>query len=659
MTNRLPKTLKKKLEASLENLTARQAGRLFLIYANECLSGDSFENVTEYPPAVDLMKAWDKRVKAAQTKGGDIQTQTLAAYNGFLTLTNIIRQANNTADSDLWRLYTLVIGQGSRIDRLLLEDSYSDLTRVIISQFTEDAPRPLSWEDYDKAAEWYEGYSTEDLEELSHYLTEDYSDRQGYTPLEVPEEFLKAISTPEVNYQGEDEDIRRKWVESEGEDLILTKYFAGDKDRLEAWKQHGGSPEFNGLEWDTMAEGLLDRMVNMVISGELEGGLCFALDSHWSGVPALGWNRKDPDNTAELYVPAWNALRSIWISWLYDEGIFRGDDGRVDKNWPDMIDSFYDAEGTLEEDRLTEKAKKFYQDCQKKPWGSELIPADKVDFVFLARFLCTDTTSPLMGFYAPDLGTVKMKAFHEAESDDAFMGPKEKAGDVWYYATLRGLRKIAADLGTDPDKVGYNSVREFYYPTDNPETKRRNLSTLISRMNQFRVSHRPFTFKEKNKREISSYLGLKFYTPLEAAIRDFGQVFDAVDTFKMIYDLISQELFEGIPVLSPYYRDRLVGVEEALKVTESNLNQWIEKLSADIWNVDTSSLRLVKNGPNEKEARFYAAGIIYHEDDTADHPNAPTWLDGGETFESIAKKISGLDYAGMKKELLRITRGKK
>jgi len=32
---RLSNASKKKLEASLENLTARQAGRLYLIYANE------------------------------------------------------------------------------------------------------------------------------------------------------------------------------------------------------------------------------------------------------------------------------------------------------------------------------------------------------------------------------------------------------------------------------------------------------------------------------------------------------------------------------------------------------------------------------------------------------------------------------------------------
>jgi len=128
----------------------------------------------------------------------------------------------------------------------------------------------------------------------------------------------------------------------------------------------------------------------------------------------------------------------------------------------------------------------------------------------------------------------------------------------------------------------------------------------------------------------------------------------------LTYDLLSQELFEGIPILKPILRDRLKRVEEALKTTEDNLNNWIEKFStdSDIWNVDTSSLRLVKDGPNEKKSRFTAAAIIYHEDDS-DNSKAPAYLDGGETFESIAKKICGFDYSGIKKEFEKALRGAK
>jgi len=655
---RLSNASKKKLEASLENLTARQSGRLYLIYANEWHLINDPETVNEYPPVAELKAAWDKRVMAAKSKKGDDGTPTIAAYNAFLTLTEIIREANRLADSDLWRLYTKALGHGSRIDIMLIQDSYSDISRELISRFTEDTPRPLSWEDYEKAAEWYEGYSTVDLEELANELTEDYTDSRGLVSLEVPDEFLKKISTPEVEYAGEDEDIRRKWVESEGEDAILTKYFAGDKDRLEAWKKHGGHPEFNGREWDAMANEINDRLVNKVITGELEGGVCFGLEKHWEFAPALNWDRQDPDNIDRLFVPAWNALRAIWISWLYDKGIFRGDEKRVDKNSPDIMETFYNVDGTLQEDQITEKAKEFYLDCQKKPWGGDLIDAGKVNFAELGRFLCTEE-SPLLGYYAPDLGTVNVNAFHEAEGDDPFMGSSDKAGEAWYYATLRGLRKIADELGATAGMVGKNFVREFYYPTDDPKGKRETISSLLYRMNRLRISHRPLSFKEKNKRDISFFLGTKFYTPLEEAVREFGHVFDDVETLKLTHDLLSQELFDGIPVLAPLLRERLEGIEEALKITEAGLNRFVDFLSEDFWNVDTSSLRLVKKGPDEKWSRLMAAGIIYHEDETDGDLKVPTWLENGETFESVAKKICGLDYAGIKKEFTKHARGTK
>ena len=492
---------------------------------------------------------------------------------------------------------------------------------------------------------------------MSNELTGDYSSRQGYELLEGPEEFLEAISTPEIDYGSEDEDIRRKWVKQEGEDLVLSKHFAGDQDRFEAWKKHGGSPKFNGREWDTMADEILDRLIDMVKSGKAEGGLCIGLENHWEFTPALGWDRANPDDTSRLYVPAWNALRSIWISWLYDKGIFRGDEKRVEEDFPDYLETFYDVDGTLEVDRMTVKAKEFYLDCQKKPWGSGLIAPEGIDFAFLGRFLCAEA-SPLLGFYTPDLGTVELKPFQEAEGDDPFMGPNHTAGDVWYYATIRGLKNIEDELKIDSVSYGHNFVREFYYPTDDPERIRITISNLIRRMSQLRVSHRPFTYKEKNKRELSSFLGMEFYTPLEIAIREFGEVFDDIDTFKLTYALLSQEFFDGIPILSPLLQDRLKGVEEALTVTENVLNNWLNVLSNEIWNVDTSSLHLVRKGPNDKFARLMVGAMIFAVDDeNEDQKRFPTRLDGGETFEEIAKKITGLDYAGIRKAVMKGPKG--
>ena len=71
MTKRLSNALKKKLELSLTSLTARQSGRLYLIYANEWHLINNPETVNDYPPVAELMAAWDKRIRAAKSKKGE------------------------------------------------------------------------------------------------------------------------------------------------------------------------------------------------------------------------------------------------------------------------------------------------------------------------------------------------------------------------------------------------------------------------------------------------------------------------------------------------------------------------------------------------------------------------------------------------------------
>ncbi len=649
MTNKLSNTLKKKLKASLESLTARQSGRLFLIYSNECHEKDTHA-IWEYPPIVELMAVWKTRVEEAKIKGGNIEEQTVAAFNAFIDLTDLIKEANRLADSDLWRLYARVLGYGNIIEYSLHQEINSELTRITVDLFTEDAARPLSWDDYLKAVEWYEGYSPTDLEELANELTGAYTRRQGYKILEVPEEYLKSISTPDIEYGGEDERIRRMWVESEGEDLILSKYFAGDQERFEAWKKYGGYPEFNGQEWNKMSDGILDSLINKIKAGELEGGVCFFLQSNWESVPALNWDRNDPDNTSQLIIPAWNVLRPLWELWLYDKGIFGPSDKRIEADYPDIVCAFYDLDGILEEDRITARAKEFYLDCMKKPWGSGLIEAKNVDFVELGRFLCTHD-SPLQGYYAPDLGTVNVKAFHEAEGNDLFLGLSETAGDAWYYATLRGLREIAEELGTKPEKVGKNYIKEFYYPTEDPSDKREAISTLIYRLNKSRSDRRIFRFTKRGRPDISHLLGMELFKTLDTAIKEFGKVYDDLETLKLTHDLISQEFFEGIPVLFPELRERLEGIETAFKSTEERLKDFSEGLGGSIRNIYYSPLHLIKNGPDEETARMMVGALIAAVDKDQDKKRFPSRLDGGETMADIAKKISGTDYAGIKKAI--------
>jgi len=657
MTQRLSHNLKKKLEASLENLTPRQAGKLLLIYSQEYDRKKGAPIVFwDYPPVTELMESWERRVDELKDKDDVSYRRAVGLRNGFATLTRIFLEANRWATSDLWRLIFSAATVSQEIDRLILQDFQSEIARMTVYHFTEDIPRPLSWEEYEKAVEWYENQAIENLGELANHFVEIWARQQGYTPLEVPEDFVTAhneLSNVNGNrdYDTEDEteELRRLWVEAEGEEKILNQYFAGDRNRLEAWLTFGGCPEFNDLERDKKADEIYDRMVEMVKSGELVGGLCFSLINAFGPIPSHDWQET---LAMRGRIPAWAALRSIWDGWLYDHGIFKSDELRFDVDLPDPIEKYFDVEGALEGDRLAATAKRFYLDCQKKPWGAGLVDPKKADFAALGLFLCAEE-SPLLGYYAPDLGWIEVEVFGKSEGDDVFLGLKEDQERPFWCATLKSLRERADAFDLKPEDIVYNPIREFYYPTDRPEEKRRAIAHLFQQLDTLRVSHRPFTYREKYARDVPSFLGLKFYTPLEEAVKDLGAVFDEIATFKLTYDLLSQEFFGGTPVLRLELRERLKNVEEMLALAESRLNQWLQVLSSDVWKLDTSGLRPVKTGPDEREAKRLAAVIIRLADEADDQDKTPTWLENGETFEQVTKRLTGFDYKSLELSYLR------
>lgn len=658
MTKRLPNALKKKLEASLENLTPRQAGRLLLIYAHEHDKKDDSSTTWAYPPIVELNNVFLKRIETAKKKGDAAEREAVGQYNGFVTLGRLIHKLNvSFGDSEIWRLYLRASIAKHRLTTLILQDFQSEIARETVGHFIEDFPRPLSWEEYVEAVSWYQTNDPVDLGELANNLTRAWQKEKGYSELLVPLEFLKTNGEPspilgdsleEDNlYFEEAEDLRRKWVETEGKKKILSTYFAGDQDRLEAWILSGGAPEFNGKEWDQKADEIYDHMVEMVESGELQGGWSYSLINNFSAVISKDWKKTGPDNLPIVKIPAWAALRSIWAAWLYDQGIFSSDEFAFDVEYPDPIHKYFDAEGPIEGDRLAETAKKFYSICRKKIWGAGLIDPKKVNFAELGRFLCGDE-SPILGYIAPDLGWVEVEKFGEVEGTDPFM-TIEGAGQPIYYATLQSLWLKAEEMGFNSEEMGNNLIREFYYPADNPKEKRRGIVRLFRQMSSIQVSHRPFTYREKGKRDLPSFLGLKFFTPLEDAIKNLGEVFDEVATSKAVAEAISNEFFDGIsPFLYPLDM-RLKDVENTLKETEDLLNSWLDLLDSDIWNIDISRLRLVKKGPNEELVKSFIAQIFEMSDDDRDKPTRPAFLDNGETFEQVLTRMTGLTYISLDK----------
>lgn len=669
---RLPKALKKKLEASLESLTPKQAGRLFLIYWRDVMrpGNDKEPSLWEYPPVVELFDAWRRRTDAAKQKGdGEAARKAVAYHNGFVLLTDIVEEANNLANSEIWRLMTLVTGQAYQLETLLIRDSLSEIARITIERILEGIPRALTWEEYDRAVAWYEGYKPVKLGELANSLVYEWATRQGYEIDEffVPDEFLIRYHGGEEEFNGrildlvkgdkskypETEDVRRQWAK---ETDLLTNRFAGNQERLEAWIANGGCPELNNAEFDAKAEEMYTSLVDMVKAGELEGGLCFSLVEQWEAVPAHDW-----EETLDLKgkIPAWAALRAIWLNWLNDHDIFKSDDLRYSPkifDIPDPLETFRDIDGVIQGDRLVEVTKAFYLDCLKKPWGGGLKAAETVDFGALADWLSAYPT-PLLAYRAPDLGWVEVEIFAVSEATaDPFLGQEQGRPD--WYATLRSLRQKAAEMGFKPEDMGYNGVQEFYYPTQEPTDKRMTLWGVTQQLNSLRVSHRPFTYREKG-RSLPSLLGLEFYTPLEEAIKNLGTAVDQVETFKMTYALLSQEFFDGIPILGPWIEDHLTQINGLLGESESRLNDWLKKLSSPPWDIDTSSLHLVRHGPNEEQAKLWAGVIISAADGARDNPERPTLLDGDETPESILKRLTGHTYKSLHKTWLSRARGSK
>ena len=157
---RLPTQLKKRLQANLENLTAREAGRLLLIYDQEAdkkkTKGDGAQ------PMAELWAAMDSRV--AKSRGKPEERGAVNTYNGLLFLQAILRAVNA---GDFLRLltsfafdsYRVMVGVGL----ILQEDSTTQLIRFFKGRITDETPKPLSRDDYRRLLEWANDGAVETL----------------------------------------------------------------------------------------------------------------------------------------------------------------------------------------------------------------------------------------------------------------------------------------------------------------------------------------------------------------------------------------------------------------------------------------------------------------------------------------------------------------
>ena len=187
MTKTIPRNLKRKLQASLENLTPRQSGRLFLLLYHEANDKNAYP--ADYPPIKDLDAAWDRRLDRA--RGKDTYAQEVKLYNGYSFLRNLVAFANMTGSSDVWQRLVTVTHVYYTLDRLLLMDSFSETARLVTGYLGigETMPWPASREEFDRLTAWVEEDDVDDIEMVADYLVEDWLEGQNFEEYRADEDF--------------------------------------------------------------------------------------------------------------------------------------------------------------------------------------------------------------------------------------------------------------------------------------------------------------------------------------------------------------------------------------------------------------------------------------------------------------------------------------
>lgn len=176
---RISPQLKKRLQANLKQLTARQAGRLLLIYGQEAekklAKGDA--KGKNYPPIEELWEALEDRVN--KSRGKPEEKDAVNTYNGVIFLQAVLRAANAGEFPHLltgfaFDAYRVMTGLGI----MLREDSTTQLIRFFKGDIIDHTPKPLAREDYRRLLEWAKTDALYNLWEAAQIIYE-WSDEPG------------------------------------------------------------------------------------------------------------------------------------------------------------------------------------------------------------------------------------------------------------------------------------------------------------------------------------------------------------------------------------------------------------------------------------------------------------------------------------------------
>lgn len=150
--SRLSPAVKKRLQANLGQLTAREAGRLLLIYTKEAAKKKNTWG-DEYPPIKELWAALKERVD--KSRGKPDEAEAVNTYNGLVFLQRVIAEINfgdfvGLAVAFAFDSYRVM----TKIGLLLREDSTSQLIRFAKSDLVYSTPKPVSRDYYRRYQEW-------------------------------------------------------------------------------------------------------------------------------------------------------------------------------------------------------------------------------------------------------------------------------------------------------------------------------------------------------------------------------------------------------------------------------------------------------------------------------------------------------------------------
>ena len=559
MTQTIPRNLKKKLQASLENLTPRQAGRLFLILFHEAVKKGV--PVRDYKPLDEVDEACFRQVEAAGKKGYEAHSQAQRRYNGYLFLRSLIHTTNQVGFAQILDLLTMAYRVSDALGRLFMADFMSDLAHQA-EDGLRDLPCPVTPEEYGQIVAYSQETQPLTPEEVVEWIVETWAEEElgdeyyvdiAFGLAHNPDRrfFIPPFETPE---------LRQAWIADQG-DKLLQDVFAGNRDDLEAWVEYGGFiRDADRKAKKAKEEEVTARLTALVEAGDIEAKSTAYLTGCYGNAPIV-------DGT----IPAWAALLHVWAGWLYDRGLRIREDFEIDPRTIAGVFPVYRLEDgeDLTDDDLAAVAGDFLAYCKKRPWGRPLPAPKSVDLAALGLFL-TSESHPIQAAKAPDLGRVDWEVFRQAEGDDG------RLSDPVTVVKIGDLKAKAEALGTTPDTFSTTWIEDAFYATGYPETHRYKIKNLLHNLRQGQIKkvHVP---KMGETKSVGDIVGEKFAGPL---LQTSGHLFSVkiqTETFKLVLRMISDEYFDGLPVLAQEPAKRLDDLEEVVASAYDEVRTWVRR----------------------------------------------------------------------------------